>query len=97
MTVLTSVTGTVRNSNLQLTVVTAATPAVETEVPDCEITVPAMVPPPTTPLMVAAVPTCQKTFLACAPLTSSTLCGPEGVPAVSVVAIWKTQKAFGSP
>ncbi len=97
MTVFTMVTGPLRTSALPLIVVMALTPAVEMETPACEMMVPTIVPPPITPLIVAAVPTCQYTFLAWAPLTRRTLRLDEGVPTVNVDAIWKTQKAFGSP
>ena len=76
----------------------ATLPAVEIATPAWEMMVPTMMPPPPA-LMVAALPTCQKTFFACAPLASVTLCGnaAPGPPTVSVVAIWKTQTAFALP
>ena len=78
----TSVTGPARHSARPFIVVTAVTPAVDTEIGAWEIMVPTIVPPPNIPLMVAAPPTYQKTFLACAPLSRSTLqlavgCPPE--------------------
>ena len=97
MTVFTIVTGPVKTSALPFKVVMASTPAVEIEMPACAMMVPCIVPPPRIPLMVAAVPTCQNTFLACAPFTRSILRCDCGVPTVNVVAIWKTQDAFGSP
>src|SRR3954471_15897840 len=49
--------------------------------------------------MVAAEPTCQNTFLACAPLAMMMLAGAAapGPPTVSVDAIWKTHTALASP
>ncbi len=60
--------------------------------------VPTIVPPPAA-LIVAAVPTCQNTFLACAPLARMMLDGKAapGPPTVSVVAIWNTHTALASP
>ena len=55
-----------------------------------------MVPPPAA-LIVAVLPTCQKTFLACAPLVRMTLRGAPDAPTVSVLAIWNTQIALASP
>ena len=62
------------------------------------MTVPSKVPPPAA-LIVAALPTCQNTFLACAPLARMMLEGAAapGPPTVSVVAIWKTQTALALP
>ena len=96
MTVFTNVTDAPKEINRPLTVTTAALPAVETVTPDWLTTVPANVPPPA-PLIVAAVPTCQNMFLACAPLVRMTLWGLPGPPTVSVVAIWKTQPALALP
>ena len=58
--------------------------------------VPTMVPPPAA-LIVAALPTCQKTFLAWAPLIRMTLRGAPAAPTVREDAIWKTQTAFALP
>jgi hypothetical protein len=58
--------------------------------------VPTMVPP-LAALIVAELPTCQKTFLACAPLVRITLRGVPGSPTRSALAIWNTQIALESP
>src|ERR1700733_7549141 len=81
---------------LPLSVVIAALPAVENVTPADAIMVPTMVPPPA-PLIVAWAPTCQKTFLACAPLIKMTLRGAPAAPTMRVEAAWKTQTAFESP
>ena len=48
--------------------------------------------------MVAAVPTCQKHVLRLRSIDQEHIAGVKtGVPTVRVVAIWKTQKAFGLP
>ena len=88
MTVFTIVTDAPNESARPFSVTIATLPAVENDTPDWEMMVPTMVPPPPA-LMVAALPTCQKTFLACAPLARMTLCGnaAPGPPTVSVVAI----------
>ena len=96
MTVLTTVTDAFRPSALPFSVVIAVLLAVENVTPEYAIMVPTMVPPPA-PLMVAALPTCQKTFLARAPLIRMTLRGAPAAPTVSVDAIWKTQTAFAFP
>jgi hypothetical protein len=96
ITVFTMVTDALRPTALPSSVVIAALPAVENVTPAGAMIVPTMVPPPA-PLMVAALPTCQNTFLACAPLTRMTLRGAAGAPTISVVAIWKTQTAFALP
>ena len=46
--------------------VTSSTPAVETEIPACEMMVPCIVPPPRIPLIVAAVPTSEDVLSLCA-------------------------------
>lgn len=97
MTVFTMVTDGPSEITLPLIVVMAATPVVETEAPAIAMTVPSIVPPPSIPLMVAKLPTCQKTFFAWAPLIKRTLRCALGVPTSRVVAIWNTQKALGSP
>ena len=81
---------------LPLSVVIAALPAVENATPVEAMMVPTMVPPPA-PLIVATLPTCQNTFLACAPLIRMTLRGAPAAPTVSVLAIWKTHTALVSP
>jgi hypothetical protein len=96
MTVFTSVTDAFRPNARPFSVVIVALPAVENVAPAEAIMVPTIVPPPA-PLMVAALPTSQKTFLAWAPLIRMTLRGAAGAPTVSVDAIWKTQTAFASP
>src|ERR1700722_8124616 len=60
--------------------------------------VPTITPPPA-PLIVAALPTYQYTFLAWAPFVSITLRAPFGpaIPTVSAAADWNIQVAFGSP
>ena len=63
MTVFTMVTDAARPIALPFSVVIAALPAVENVTPAGAIMVPTMVPPPA-PLIVAALPTCQKTFAA---------------------------------
>src|SRR5215218_7278616 len=87
ITVLTIVTEAPSDSTRPLMVTRAALPGVEIAAPDCEMMVPTIVPPPAA-LMVAALPTCQNTFLACAPLARITLEGKAapGPPTVSVVA-----------
>src|ERR1700733_12768087 len=65
-----------------LSVVTAELPAVENVTPADAMMVPTIVPPPAA-LIVAAVPTYQYTFLACAPLIRMMLRGSAGPPAVS--------------
>ena len=58
--------------------------------------VPTIVPPPA-PLIVAALLTCQKTFLAWAPLIRITLRGAESPTVSPPVGIWKTQTALVLP
>jgi hypothetical protein len=58
MTVFTTVVDACNASNLPFMVVIAALPAVETEIPAEEMTVPSKVPPPAA-LIVAELPTCQ--------------------------------------
>jgi hypothetical protein len=96
ITVFTMVTDALRPTALPSRVVIAALPAVEKVTPAGAMMVPTIVPPPA-PLIVAALPTCQNTFLACAPLMSITLRGAAGAPTISVVAIWKTQIAPALP
>src|SRR3954453_3189041 len=96
MTVLTSVTDAVNARALPFSVVIATTPAVENEVAADEMMVPTIVPPPAA-LMVAALPTCQKTFFGCAPPARITLRGAPAAPTVSVLAIWNTQTALALP
>jgi hypothetical protein len=64
MTVFTIVIDGPKDNILPLMVVTAATPTVETEAPAWAMMVPVIVPPPRIPLIVAKLPTCQKTFFA---------------------------------
>ena len=66
MTVSTRVTEAPSDSTLPLRVTTATLPTVENAAPAEEMMVPTIVPPPPA-LIVAAVPTCQNTFLAWAP------------------------------
>ncbi len=82
MTVFTIVTEASKASSLPLIVVTAATPAVETDIPNSRDDGSHYRPPPITPLIVAELPTCQKTFLAWAPLIRRILSGADGVPTV---------------
>src|ERR1700693_2861661 len=96
ITVLTMVTDALRANALPLSVVIAALPAVENVTPAEAMMVPTMVPPPAG-FIVAALPTCQNTFLAWAPLISITLRGAPGAPTVSVLAIWNTHTALASP
>jgi len=98
MTVLTMVTEAPSESSRPLSVVIAAAPAVEIATPDCVMMVPTIVPPPPA-LMVAALPTCQNTFLAWAPLARMMLDGnaAPGPPTVSDVAIWNTHTALALP
>src|SRR5580704_624358 len=65
MMVFTMVTGPTSTAALPFSTVNggALLPAVENEIPDMAMIVPTMVPPPA-PLIVAALPTCQKTFWA---------------------------------
>jgi len=94
--VFTRVTDALRPKALPSSVVIVALPAVENVTPAGAMIVPAIVPPPA-PLSVAALPTCQNTFLACAPLIRMTLRGNPGAPTVRELAIWNTQIAFASP
>src|SRR5512133_3568029 len=88
MWAFTMVTDACRAKTLPSSVVISVLPAVENEAPEEAIMVPTILPPPAA-LIVAALPTCQKTFLACAPLTRMTLWGnaAPGPPTVSVDAI----------
>src|ERR1700722_6569059 len=95
-TVFTIVTEALSPSALPLSVVIAASPGVENVTPADAIMVPTMVPPPAA-LIVAALPTCQKTFLACAPLIKMILRGAPGAPTVRLDPAWKTQTAFVLP
>src|SRR6478609_11262520 len=74
ITVFTTVTDGPSDISRPSTVVSPSAPAVETAMAACEMIVPTNVPPPPA-LIVAAVPTCQNTFLACAPLVRITLLG----------------------
>src|SRR5207245_11427345 len=94
--VLTSVTEAFRARALPFSVVIAALPPVEMLVAADEMIVPTMVPPPAA-LIVAELPTCQKTFFGCAPPARMTLRGAPAAPTVSVLAIWKTQTALALP
>src|SRR5690349_17405122 len=96
MTVLTRVTELTRDKALPSSVTTATLPGVENEAPDWAMMVPTMVPPPDG-LIVAELPTCQKTFLAWAGAIRMTLYGTAAAPTVSVVAIWNTHTALASP
>ena len=69
-------------------------PAVERVTPALAMMVPTMVLPSS---MRAALPTCQNTFLACAPLINNTLLGVAGKPMVSEAGTWNTQMALASP
>ena len=95
MTVFTMVTDAFRPNALPFSTVSVLLPAVENVTPAGAIMVPTIVPPPA-PLMVAALPTCQKTFLAYAPWMSRTLRGDVS-PTVSAAAVWKTQTALALP
>src|SRR6185437_11272123 len=79
MTVLTMVTEAFNASARPLSVTTAALPGVENDTPEDAMIVPTIVPPPAA-LIVAKLPTCQNTFLACAPLTRMILRGAPGAP-----------------
>src|SRR5687767_11867445 len=96
ITVLTIVTEALSASALPFSVVQQGLPGVENVVVAEEMIVPTMVPPPV-PLMVAELPTCQKTFFGCAPPARMTLRGSPALPTVSVVAIWKIHTASGLP
>src|SRR4249920_2601159 len=96
MTVLVMVTEALRPTALPFKVTIATLPTVENETADEAMMVPSMVPPPA-PLIVAEVPTRQKMFLDWAPLIRMMLRGAAGAPTVSVLAVWNTQVAFGSP
>jgi|BogFormECP03_OM3_1039632.scaffolds.fasta_scaffold18247_2 hypothetical protein len=85
-TVFTIVTDAFSNSARPFSVVTAAMPGVENVTPCEAMIVPTIVPPPAR-LIVAALPTCQNTFLACAPLIRITWRGAPGPPTVKVLAI----------
>ena len=74
MTVLTIVTEAFRATALPFSVVMVTLPAVENEVAADEMMVPTMVPPPAG-LIVAELPTCQKTFFGWAPPARMTLRG----------------------
>src|SRR3954463_10241251 len=98
MTVLTIVTDAPSDSTLPFRVARLTLPTVENDAPACEMMVPTIVPPPAA-LMVAELPTCQNTFLACAPPARMMLCGAAtpGPPTVSACAIWNTNTALASP
>src|SRR5438477_1963103 len=81
MTVLTIVTEAFSASARPLSVVQHGLPAVENVVAADEMMVPTIVPPPA-PLMVAALPTCQKTFFGWAPPARITLRGAPAAPTV---------------
>src|SRR6185369_1454313 len=87
-----------RDSTRPSSVTSVTLPGVEIAAPDWAMMVPTIVPPPAA-LTVAALPTCQNTFLACAPLVRMTLEGnaAPGPPTVSVVAIWNTHAALALP
>src|ERR1700694_3436388 len=90
------VTEAFRAKALPFSTVQQGLPAVEKVVAAEEIMVPTMVPPPV-PLMVAALPTCQKTFFGWAPPARMTLRGSPAPPTVSVLAIWKIQTPLALP
>src|SRR5579859_3520527 len=96
MTVLTMVTDALSPSARPFSVTTAALPGVENDTPEDAMIVPTIVPPPAA-LIVAKLPTCQNTFLACAPLTRMMLRGAPGAPTVRLLAIWNTQMALALP
>jgi hypothetical protein len=96
MTVFTRVTEAFSANALPFSVVIVTLPGVENEVAADEMMVPTMVPPPPG-LMVAELPTCQKTFFGWAPPARMTLRGAPDAPTVSVLAIWKTQTALALP
>ena len=96
MTVLTMVTDALSPSARPLSVTMAVLPGVENDTPEDAMIVPTIVPPPAA-LIVAKLPTCQNTFLACAPLTRMILRGAPGAPTVRLLAIWNTQMALASP
>src|SRR5271168_4325936 len=90
--VLTMVTEAFSASALPFSTQSVALPGVENVTPIEAMMVPTMVPPPEG-LIVAALPTCQNTFLACAPLIRSTLRGTAESPTVNELAVWNTQTA----
>ena len=92
MTVLTSVTDAVKASARPFSVVTVALPEVENEVAAWEMIVPTMVPPPAA-LIIAALPTCQKTFFGCTPPARIMRGGRPGFPTVREVDIWEAHTA----
>ena len=85
MTVFTMVTDALSANALPLSVVIATTPEVENVTPEEAMIVPTIVPPPAA-LIVAALPTYQNTFLACAPLIRMTLRGAPAAPTVRLLA-----------
>ena len=98
MTVFTMVTEATNEIALPFNTVSVALPAVEKVTPDDAMMLPTMVPPPA-PLITAALPTYQYTFLGCPPLIMVTVRAPAGpaAPTVSPAAVWNIQVAFGSP
>ena len=83
MVVLTTVTEAFKESALPFNTVCSAFPAVEKVTPAEAMMVPVITPLPAA-LMVAALPTYQYTFFACAPLIMVTLRAPAG-PAIPTV------------
>src|SRR5450759_2324792 len=98
MVVFTMVTEATREIALPFSTVCTAFPAVENVTPEVAMIVPDIMPPPA-PLIVAALPTYQYTFLAWAPFISLTLRAPVGpaIPTVKLVGAWNIHTAFGSP
>ena len=92
--VLTMVTDAVRPMARPTKVVWMVWPAVEMVTPAGAMMVPTMVLPSS---IRAALPTCQNTFLACAPLIKNTRRGVAVSPTVSAAELWKTHTALASP
>jgi hypothetical protein len=88
MVVFTMVTEETKDIALPLSTVWFAFPAVEKVTPELAIIVPTIVPPPAL-LIVAELPTYQKTFLANPPFIIITLLAPVGpaIPTVSPEAV----------
>ena len=94
MVVLTMVTEAVKPMARPVKVVCIVWPAVEMVTPARAMMVPTMALPSS---MRAALPTCQYTLRASAPLTSNTRRGVALRPTVSEAGIWNTQVAPAAP
>lgn len=94
MVVLTMVTDATKLKALPIKFVWIVVPAVENVMPELEMMVPAMALPVA---IVAALPTTQKTFFACALLINRILGANVGDPTVKLLAIWKTHVALLLP